>query len=119
MFDVKVNIDKGVARLGKLPDQVRDALRNEARELATELQSRAKSNAGEYFHVRTGRYQRSIRKSVRTNAKGVVGKVFSKSPVAHILEKGAVRPAHEIAAKNVRALHFIASGGGETFAAHV
>ena len=119
MFDVTVKIDRGVARLKKLPDQVRAELRTEARALATDLQSAAKANAGEYFHVVTGRYQRSIRRSVRSNSKGVVGKVYSKSPLAHILEKGAVRPAHQEIAKNVKALAFIGSGGAQQFAASV
>jgi hypothetical protein len=118
MFDITVRIDKGAARLGRLPDDIRAALREEARQQAIALQAAAKANAGSYFQVRTGRYQRSIRRSVRSNAKGVVGKVFSKSPIAHILEEGAVRGAHEELPKNVQALNFV-MGGSSVYAARV
>lgn len=105
MLDIQVNIDKGVARLNKMPDAVRAALKAETNTLATELRDKARQNAGSFFQVRTGKFLKSIKKSVRTSTKSVIGKVYSKDPVAHLLERG-VKP-HDIAPKNAKALAFL------------
>lgn len=113
MFDITVKIDRALLRMGKMPDAVRASLKAEMNILVTALRDKAKANAGTFFQVRTGAYQKSIKKSVRTSQTKITGKVFSKSPVAHLLETG-VRP-HDIRAKNVKALAFL----GGTFAVEV
>lgn len=105
MFDVTVKVDRALLRMGKLPDSIRASLKAEVDALATEVRDKAKSNAGTFFQVRTGAYQNSIKKSVRSSKTGVVGKVFSRNPVAHLLERGV--KAHDIRAKNVKALAFL------------
>lgn len=103
-FDIRVKIDRAELRLGKLPDDFRAALRAEIDAKAVAIRDDAKNKAGEFFHVRSGRFVNSIRKSVRSSKTQVVGKVFSKNPVAHLLERG-VKP-HDIKPKNARALRF-------------
>jgi hypothetical protein len=105
MLDIQVKIDKGIARLGKMPDSVRAALKVETNALATELRDKARANAGSFFQVRTGKFLKSIKKSVRTSQKSVIGKVYSKDKVAHLLERG-VKP-HDIRPKNAKALAFL------------
>lgn len=111
MFDLTVKIDRATLRLGKLPDEVRAALKTEANELATRLRDNAKSKFGQFFTARSGGYLKSIKKSVRTSKTSVVGKVYSKSPVAHFLEKGT-KP-HLITVRNAKALAFIGAGGAQ------
>lgn len=113
MFDLTVKIDRALLRMGKMPDSIRNALKAEVDALATKVRDKAKANAGTFFQVRTGKYLKSIKKSVRSNKTSVIGKVFSNDPVAHLLEKG-VKP-HDIRAKNVKALAFL----GGTFAVEV
>jgi hypothetical protein len=117
MLDASVKIDRGLLRLGKLPDEVRAALKTEANELATKLRDNAKSKFGQFFTARSGAYLKSIKKSVRTSKTGVTGKVYSKDPTAHFLEKGT-RP-HEITIRNAKALAFIGSGGAQVDVASV
>jgi hypothetical protein len=105
MLDIQVKIDKGIARLHKMPDAVRQSLKKEANILATELRDKSRENASSFFQVRTGRFLKSIKKSVRSSQTSVIGKVFSKSPVAHLLERG-VKP-HDITPKNAKALAFL------------
>lgn len=104
-FDVAIKIDRAITRLEKLPDDVRAALKEEINGLATTLRARSQANAATFFHVRSGEFQRSIKKSVRSSKTSVVGKVFSRSPVAHLLERG-VKP-HDIRPKNAKALAFL------------
>ena len=65
---------------------------------------RAKENAQTMFQVRSGRYLKSIRKSVRSSQNSVVARVYSNDPKAHLLERG-VKP-HEIRAVNATELAF-------------
>lgn len=124
MSGVDVRIDKGIARLGKLPDDVLAELKTEARARAATLRAAARAKAsGDVLKVRTGAYVKSIRTSVRTSKKGVKGRLYSKSPLANILEGGATIPAHVIEPKNANALAFIAGYGmygvSQVFAARV
>lgn len=105
-LDLQVRLDRALLRLNKLPDAVRAALKVEATALATKLQAKAKDKFSEFFQERSGRYLKSIKKSVRVNKKGVVGKVYSKGdPVAHFLEKGT-KP-HIIEPKNAAVLFYL------------
>lgn len=113
MFDITVKVDRALLKMGKLPDSIRNSLKAEMNILVTAVRDKARSNAATFFHVRTGAYQKSIKKSVRSSQTKVTGKVFSKSRIAHMLETG-VRP-HDIRAKNAKALAFL----GGTFAIEV
>lgn len=116
MLDIKVDVDRGIARLGKMPDEVRAALKGEANTLATELRDKAKGYAGSLFQVRSGKFQASIKKSVRSTPTRVTGKVSSNDPVAHLLEVGA-RP-HDIVPKSAHALELAAGGAFATVVHH-
>lgn len=105
MYDITVKIDRALLRLGKMPDEVRASLKAEADVLATKLRDKSKDKFSEFFQSRTGAFLKSIKKSVRSNKNGVVGKVFSRSKVAHLLERGT-RP-HDIRSKNAKALAFL------------
>jgi hypothetical protein len=119
---VQVKIDEGVARMGRLPDDIRAELKAEVRAIGTVIRDTARSKAsGDVLKVRTGEYRKSIKLSVRSTTTKVQGRVYTRNPLANIFEYGdAHLPARVIYAKNVKALHFMMSGGGgETYAAHV
>jgi hypothetical protein len=113
-LDFRVEITPAMLRLGRLPDDVRNALKAELNVLATKVRDRAKENAASMFQVRTGHYLASIKKSVRSTKTSVVARVYSNDPKAHLLEKG-VRP-HDIRAVNATELAFLSFFGAETFA---
>jgi Bacteriophage HK97-gp10, putative tail-component len=113
-FDVKISNDRAFLKLDKVEPATLDELREAALSIKTRLVALAKSAAP----VRTGAYRKSIRGSVRKSTHGVKGKVFSSSRLAHIIEGGAVIPAHDIRPSEALALHF-GGGAGEVFAARV
>lgn len=113
-FTVKVSHAKLDLRLEKIETNTLIFLRSAAETLDAELVSLAKAGAP----VKSGKYQRSIRGKVTSSRRGVVGRVYSRSPLAHIIEAGAHIPAHEILPKVKQALHF-GGGAGDVFAARV
>jgi hypothetical protein len=113
-LDFKVDITPAMLRLGKLPDEVRNALKAELNVLATKVRDKAKENAATMFQVRTGHYLASIRKSVRASKTSVVARVYSNDPKAHLLERG-VKP-HDIRAVNATELAFLSFFGLSKFA---
>lgn len=113
-LDFGVDIDRATLRLGRLPEDVRDALKAELNVLATKVLDRTKQNAASMFHVRTGRYLASIKKSVRASATSVIARVYSNDPKAHLLERGT-KP-HDIRAVNATELAFFSFFGLSEFA---
>lgn len=113
-LDFKVDIDPALKRLGKLPDEFRAAVKAELNVLATKVLGRVKENAQTMFQVRSGRYLKSIRKSVRSSKNSVVARVYSNDPKAHLLERG-VKP-HDIRAVNATELAFLSYFGAQSFA---
>lgn len=116
MISIEVKIDKAQTRLGKLPDDLRAALKAEANDLATKLRDKVRENFTGFFRSRSGELIKNLKKSVRSNKKSVTAKVFFKHDgyIAHILEVGA-KP-HKIEVKNAKALAFLASGGEPGYA---
>jgi hypothetical protein len=113
-LDFKVDITPAMLRLGKLPNDVRNALKAELNVLAIKVRDKAKENAASLFQVRSGHYLASIKKSVRSTKTSVVARVYSNDPKAHLLEKG-VRP-HDIRAVNATELAFLSFFGAQSFA---
>lgn len=113
-LDFRVEITPAMLRLGRLPDDVRKALKAELNTLATKVRDKAKENASTMFQVRSGRYLASIKKSVRSSKTSVVARVYSNDPKAHLLERG-VKP-HDIRAVNATELAFLSYFGAESFA---
>lgn len=113
-LDFRVDIDKAMLKLGRIPDDVRDALKAELSDLAGQVRDKAKSNASTMFQVRSGTYVNSIAKSVRAGKTSVIARVYSNDPVAHLLERG-VRP-HDIRPVNATELAFLSYFGAQSFA---
>jgi|GEM_PF-2587774 hypothetical protein len=119
MLRVTVNTGDLSGKLDRLPDVVKDALVGEVTLLTELLYGAVKEKAGgDVLKVITGTYLESFQEKVKVNPKSVVGQVFTKDPRAGVLEWGGHTPPRVIAAKNVRALHFLATSG-ELFAAVV
>lgn len=118
--EIVVDSSRMNIRLGKLEPAVHDALvvavTIDAGELLGEMQSLA---SGDLVQVRTGKFLKSFKASVRQRQNRVSATVGTKSPLAHILEGGAKIPAHDIVPSKARALLFMARAGGQTFAAKV
>ena len=116
---VQVDHSKLDLRLGKLEPAVHDALLVAVTLDAGELQGRVESLvSGELVQIRTGKFVKSIKVSVRQSANRVTGRVYSKDPVAHILEGGARIPPHRIDPSAAHAL-LLQVRSGQVFAAHV
>lgn len=116
---VEVDSSRLNLRLGKLQPAVHDALLVAVTLDAGELQGLAQSKAsGELLQVRTGKFVKSIKASVRQSANRVSGSVYSNDPRALIFEWGGTTGPHEIAAKNAQAL-LIQMRGGTVFARRV
>lgn len=110
MYDVTVNVDRALARLGRMPDAIRASLKSEINTLSVDLRDKSRGLAGALFQVRSGKFVKSIKKSVRSSKTAVLGKVYSSDPVAHLLERG-VRP-HDIRPKQgTKALAFMGRFG--------
>ena len=104
MLDVKVNVDRSLLRLGKLPGDMRQSLKTETQSLSVELQKKSKDKASSLFRVITGKIVKSIRRTVRATDTSVTGRVYSKHPIFRILERGA-KP-HDIRPKKAKTLLF-------------
>lgn len=117
--EIVVDASKLNLRLDKLEPEVHDALvvvvTLDAGELLGRMQSLA---SGDLVQVRTGKYLKSFKASVRQRKNRVQATVGTKSPLAHILEAGATIPPHEILPKNTRALLMMARSG-QVFASRV
>jgi len=106
-------------RLGRLEPAVHDALVLAVTIDAGDLLGRMQSLAGgDLVQVRTGKFRKSFKASVRQRPNKVQATVGSKSPLAHILEGGANIPAHDILPKNKQAL-LMQMASGKMFAARV
>lgn len=107
MLKVVVNTGDLSDKLDKLPEAVKDALRQEAESLVGELLADIRGRFGSVFKVVDGSYLGSIQSRVKVNPKSVVGAVFTKAEFAGVDEWGGHLPAHDIAPKSARALHFL------------
>jgi hypothetical protein len=119
MADIEVDASKLNLRLDKLAPAVHDALLVAVTLDAGELQGRAVSKAsGDLLQVRSGKFVKSIKVSVRQSATRVTGRVYSRDPRAGLFEYGGTTRPHEIVAKNAHAL-LLQMRGGTRFAAKV
>lgn len=113
-FDVKIDQSRLDVRLDRIEPATLIFLRLTVEELDAQLVDAAQALAP----VKTGRYRASIKGSISSSKKAIVGRVYSHSPLANIIETGADIPPHEILPNVAQALHF---GGtaGDIFAARV
>lgn len=118
-FEVKVKSDRIMLRLETLPNNVRNRLKTVAKDLELELLGRAKSRAsGEALQVKSGKFVKSIKGSVRSSTRRVSGKVYSKDPRAALFEYGGSTPARDILPSATKAMAFMMTSG-QVFAAIV
>lgn len=119
MADIVVDDSTLNLKLGKLEPEVHDALVVACTIDAGELLGRMQSLAsGDLVQVRSGKFVKSFKASVRQRQNRVQATVGSKSPIAHILEGGASIPAHDILPKDKQAL-LMRMRTGNIFAARV
>lgn len=122
MINITVVGDQAlIARLSRMPDQVRTALVRKATALALKLEARVKRKlTNDVLHVRTGALRRSIFYKVISDTQGVTGKVASSGDVkyAGIHEFGGLTKPHVITPKKAKALAFM-KGGKQVFAMRV
>ena len=99
-----------------MPDNVRAEMKEAAKKLKDEAVNYARTLAsGPLVNVRSGRYLKSLKGSVSSGQKTVTGKIYSRDPVAHLIESGATRKAREILPNTKQALSFML-GGRRVFA---
>jgi hypothetical protein len=116
LIDIKAT-DGGLSeKFAKLPANVEARLLQTEKEIGTRLLGIVQSKAGgDVLKVRTGKYLGSFSTTTRRTGTGILTKVSTKDPLAHILEYGANIPAHLITTAKVRALHFL-DGSYDVFA---
>lgn len=112
-----------VARLGAMPQAVRQALQKKVTILALKLENKVKTEKlnGQVLNRISGRLARSIAYKVDVTDTSVYGRVFSSGDVkyAAIHEYGGTTAPHLILPKKAKALAFINSGGDQVFAQKV
>ena len=109
---------KIAAQLERLGPDLRQALEEKLKPLASRIASDARSSAEAHIRflgAKPGTYLASIKGGVASKESRVVGYVRSGHPLAHLLEYGAKTPPHEIKASVAKMLHFTGSAG-EVFA---
>lgn len=114
-------VDRATVHLKALPEETRQRLRvvivRDTRELAALVRGKL---SGGVLKVRSGKLLNSIRSELVENANAIYGRVYSTGvPYAAIHEYGGQTKPHDIYPRNVKALHWMASGGGDVFAAVV
>lgn len=117
MLRIDINTEVGEARLKRMPDAVRDALKEKELHLAHILVAKAQGAAPRL----TGKLAASIKESVRASEKSVTARVYVSGKArkyAHAQEFGAKTRAHEIFASKAAALAFV-FGGEPVFAKSV
>jgi hypothetical protein len=119
-LDMQFDASRTVRHFDKMPKEVRTELVGAAKTLDRELVDHARALAsGDLVGVKTGKYRRSIRGSVRSTEKAVTGRLYSKSPLAHIIEEGAVRSAYDILPDTAQAMAFLGGGASLVLAKRV
>jgi hypothetical protein len=110
MLKIEANTERVRLRLDNLPEEVRAALIAATTLSAAELKADAKGKAsGDVLQVRTGKFVRSIRSSVRKRRNSVIGKVWSRRAQARIFEFGGQTKAHDIRPKKRDVLAFMST----------
>lgn len=114
MIEVNVDYGKTLEALDSVPDAVVRAVGKKMRIITVDLQGYVVSQKlqGQVLNHRSGKLSRSIQQAVETEGTKVTGDVFSAGDVkyAGIHEFGGVIPAHDIEAKNAKALAFMIDG---------
>lgn len=118
-FTIDTDAGEIALQMASIPPLVHEALVAEEYILEQRVLARAKQLAATLRQVRTGDYVASFQGRVEDEQSSVLGRVYSGSPAANILEWGGTIPAHEIDVKNAKALHFAAFLRGDVFAARV
>lgn len=112
-----------MARLEKMPQAVREALRRKVTILALKLERKVKSEKlnGQVLNRISGRLARSIAYKVDVQDNSVYGRVFSSGDVkyAAIHEYGGTTAPHLILPKKAKALAFMNAAGEQVFAQKV
>ena len=106
--------DAGViASFDHMTDDVHDSLLKACRELSRDVANLVRRKlSGEVLNVVTGNLRRSIFEDVEDMGTAVFGRVYGAGDVPYgaIHEFGGMTNAHEIVARNAKALHFILNG---------
>ena len=119
--EVQVDITKAIVRFNAMTEKTRQAVRKEAISLRLDLEALVKQKlSGEVLNVVTGKLRRSIFGDEPENsATRIIERVASDASVKYgaIHEYGGKTSAHEIVAKNAKALAFpfAAAKGGIGF----
>lgn len=119
MLNVSVQVDAATAALGKIPQEVVDAVAEKVRALTTNLQHHivADKLQGQVLNHRSGALSRSIQQDVETSGDVTTGRVFSSGDVkyAAIHEYGGTTKPHDIFPVKAQALAFM-MGDQQVFA---
>jgi hypothetical protein len=119
MLKATVDLSNVTAALGRIPQEVIDAVAKKVRALTINLQRHVVADKlqGQVLNHRSGALGRSIQTDVTTSGQTTTGKVFSAGDVkyAAIHEFGGRTPPHDIYPDKAEALAFMI-GGKQVFA---
>ena len=103
-----------IERLGAMPQQIREAAKGSLDAWATELAAYIKADklSGQVLNRRTGLLSGSVHPLTEDAERGIVGGAGAGAgvPYARIHEFGGLIPAHEVVARNAKALAFTIDG---------
>jgi hypothetical protein len=116
-FDVSVvGVGSVKRQLQTLTPEIREALEIVIRKDTGSILDRARALAsGGVMQERTGKYVRSMKSQVRSDSRGVYGKVYSDDPRSSLFEWGGSTPARDILPNAAQVMRF-AGSAGEVFA---
>ena len=120
---MKISVTTAVHVKGfdSFPEKLRQRLKSSLKAEALAIASDARARAAAHIHLygkKPGAYLGSIYGGATADAKKVMGWVRSGSPLAHLMEGGANRPAHEEYPKAGDVLAFYPDAAA-VFARHV
>lgn len=103
-----------LAHLGEMPQQVREMAKGSLTAWATELAGYIKADklSGQVLNRRSGLLSGSVHPLIEDAERGIVGGAGAGAgvPYARIHEFGGLIPAHEVVARNAKALAFTIDG---------
>jgi hypothetical protein len=112
-FDVSVvGISEVKRQLQFLTPEILEAIEIVIRKDTSSILARARALAsGSVLQERTGKYVRSMKSEVRSDSRGVYGKVYSDDPRSSLFEWGGSTPARTILPNATQAMAFMGSAG--------
>ncbi len=115
-----VDVQRATARFKQMPKNVQAALLKKGEQLRVRLRRFIIETklSGQVLNRKTGRLQRNMRTTLRSEPNKIIIEADNISRYARIHEKGGLIPAHVIEPKKALALHWYGASG-ETFAKRV